>query len=89
MTDLINTYCGICGKGYYLCRSCKDKMNLEPWKIHTDTSEHYKIYQILHGLSCGVYTKNEAKCKLKKVDLSDMNDFRKDIKERIEDIIKK
>ena len=36
-------------------------MRLSPWKIHTDTAEHYKIYQIIHGLSTNAYSKAEAK----------------------------
>ena len=63
-----------------MCLSCKDMMNLNPWKKHTDTSEHYKIYQILHGYSTGVYNKEEAKSKLQKVDLSDFDSLRDNIK---------
>lgn len=61
---------------------------MNPWKVHTDTAEHYKVYQILHGLSTGVYTEDEAKIKFDKVDLSDLEDFRQHIKERIKNIIK-
>lgn len=80
MTEKNNATCSICGKGYYMCLSCKDMMNLNPWKKHTDTSEHYKIYQILHGYSTGVYNKEEAKSKLQKVDLSDFDSLRDNIK---------
>lgn len=62
-------------------------MELNPWKIHTDTSEHYKIYQIIHGYSVGLYTKDEAKTKLKTVDLSDLDDLRENIKNIINDIM--
>lgn len=87
MLEKNNTTCSICGKEYYLCISCKNTKTLSPWKIHTDTAEHYKVYQILHGVSTGVYTKQEAKDKLHNVDLSDLNEFRKDIKKRINDIL--
>ena len=80
MTEKNNAICSICGKGYYMCLSCKDMMNLNPWKKHTDTSEHYKIYQILHGYSTGVYNKEEAKSKLQNVDLSDFDSLRDNIK---------
>lgn len=83
-----NATCSICGNEYYMCLHCKEKMALHPWKIHTDTSEHYKIYQILHGYSTGVYTKEEAKEKFKNVDLSDIETFKNHIKEIIEDIVK-
>ena len=85
MAEKINSVCAICGKGYHLCHNCHKK--LEPWKNHTDTSEHYKIYQILHGYSTGVYTKSEAKSKLQTVDLSDLESFREHIKALIKTIL--
>lgn len=87
MAEKINATCAICGKGYHLCISCKDMISLTPWKKHTDTSEHYKIYQIIHGYSTKVYTKAEAKDKLKKVDLSDFDTLRDNIKVVITDIM--
>ena len=80
MAEKNNSVCAICGKGYYKCLSCRDLMALSPWKIHTDTSEHYKVYQILHGYSTGVFTKDEARLKLQMVDLSDLDSFREHIK---------
>jgi hypothetical protein len=62
---------------------------MNPWKIHTDTAEHYKVFQILHGLSTGVYTEDEARIKFDNVDLSDLESFRPHIKQRIKDILKK
>lgn len=82
-----NSVCSICGKGYYMCLSCKDSMALSPWKIHTDTSEHYKVYQILHGYSTGVFNKEEARLKLQMVDLSDLDSFREHIKSLIKNIL--
>lgn len=87
MAEKINATCAICGKGYHLCMSCKDMISLTPWKKHTDTSEHYKIYQIIHGYSTKVYTKAEAKAKLKNVDLSDFDTLRDNIKSVITDIM--
>ena len=87
MAENINATCAICGNGYHLCMSCKDMISLTPWKKHTDTSEHYKIYQIIHGYSTKVYTKAEAKAKLKKVDLSDFDTLRDNIKSVITDIM--
>lgn len=87
MAEDINATCSICGKGYHVCLSCKDAMTAAPWKIHTCTSEHFKIYQIIHGLSTGVYDKREAKAKLKNVDLSDLEDLRDNIKETIKKVM--
>lgn len=86
MAEEINATCAICGKGYHICLSCKDMMAATPWKKHTDTSEHYKIYQIIHGFSTGVYSKEEAKSKFEMVDLSDIDTLREDIKATINDI---
>ena len=88
MIENNNATCSICGKDYHKCISCNDEMVTSPWKKYTDTSEHYKIYQILHGFSTGVYDKDEAKSKLQMVDLSDMNSFRDSIKNTIKRIMK-
>ena len=63
-------------------------MKLSPWKIYTDTAEHFKIHQIIHGFSTGVYNKDEARIKLKNVDLSDKDSFKPNIKQIIDDILK-
>lgn len=87
MAENINANCMICGKGYYMCLSCKDMVRLRPWQLHTDTSEHYKIYQILHGHTTGVYSDKEAKEKLQLVDLSDVDTFRPEVKAAIHKIM--
>ena len=87
MAEKNNATCSICGKGYYMCLACKDAINLSPWRRHTDTSEHYKIYQILRGYNTRVYSKEEAKSKLQMVDLSDFDSLRDNIKDIINDIL--
>lgn len=88
MTNKNNATCRICGKPYHLCASCKDFNILYPWKLHTDTAEHYKIYQIIHGYSTGIYNKSEAKERLENVDLSDLKTLRENIQAIINEIIK-
>lgn len=88
MKEQNNAVCCICGNAYHLCMSCKDKMKLTPWKMYTDTAEHYKIHQIIHGFSTGVYTKDEIREKLKNVNLSDLETFRPHIKAIIKDALK-
>lgn len=88
MAEKNNATCSICGKDYHMCLSCKDSIQLAPWKVHTDTSEHYKVFQIIRGYSTGVYNKDEARTKFKNVNLSDLNDFRPNIKKIIKDILK-
>lgn len=87
MAEKNNAFCSICGRGYYMCKSCRDTVELNPWKLHTDTSEHFQIYQIIHGYSVGVYDKAEANAKLKNVDLSELASFRDNIKIVIKDIL--
>ncbi len=89
MSEQINAYCTICGNGYHMCLSCKDKMKMSPWKMYTDSAEHYKIHQIIHGLSTKVYTEDEVKSKLENVDLSDLETFKPNIKAIIQGILAK
>ena len=89
MSEQINAYCTICGNGYHMCLSCKDKMKMSPWKMYTDSAEHYKIHQIIYGLSTKVYTEDEALLKLKNVDLSDLETFKPNIKAIIKGILEK
>ena len=88
MAERNNATCDICGKGYYMCLSCKDAIALHPFKRFTDTSEHYKVFQVVRGLSTGVYTKEEAREKLKNIDLSDLESFRPHIKRIIKNVLK-
>lgn len=88
MAEKNNATCSICGNEYYVCLACRDSLKVNPWKVHTDTSEHYKVYQIIHGVSTGVYTKDEAKEKFKNINLEDLNTFRPHIKKIVKDILK-
>ncbi len=86
-SQYLNATCSICGKKYHMCASCKDLMALQPWKIHTDTAEHYKIYQVLLGYNTKVYDIAEAKAKLLNIDLSDKDTYATEIKEVINEIL--
>lgn len=88
MAEKNNAKCSICGNPYYRCVSCRDSMQLHPYKHFTDTAEHYKVFQIVRGVSTNVYTKDEAKIKLKNVDLRDLESYRPHIKQIIKDILK-
>lgn len=88
MAEKHNATCKICGKSYYACMSCADTMKLHPFKSFTDTAEHFKVFQVVRGLSTGVYTKDEAKEKFKNIDLKDIESFRPHIKDIIEDVLK-
>ena len=82
-----NAVCSICGKEYYACLSCHDSIKVNPWKVFTDTSEHYKVFQVVRGLSTKVYTKEEAKDKLKNINLEDLESYMPNIKKIIKDVL--
>jgi hypothetical protein len=63
-------------------------MSLQPWKMFTDTAEHYKVFQAVRGLSTGVYSNDEFKSKLKNIDLSDLENYREHIKVLIKNALK-
>lgn len=83
----INAYCAICGEGYHLCSSCKDNLKFRPWRTVTDTMEHYAIYLAVHGYTISK-NKQKAKAELKKCDLSGLDNFQKEIRDVINEIMK-
>ena len=87
MAEKNNAVCAICGQGYHKCLSCKSKMAATPWKTHCCCANHYKIYQILHGYTGGIYDDAEAKRMLNNVDLSDLNNLRQDKQSKIKRIL--
>ena len=88
MAEKNNAKCSICGDEYYVCLSCKEALSLNPWKRHTCTASHYQIFQIVRGFNTNVYTKDEAKTKLKNVNLDDIESLKPNIKKIIKDILK-
>lgn len=82
----INAYCSICGVGYHICKSCKEQQTFKPWRTVVDSIEHYKIYLVLHGYSL-TKDKEKAKSELQKCDLSDLENFKPNIKSVIKEIM--
>lgn len=81
-----NATCAICGKPYNMCYSCDKKNAQLVWKRFCDTPEHYKIYQLVHGYTTGLYTGAEANKKLANIDLPDLDELRPNIKEIVKKI---
>lgn len=88
MGEQNNATCSICGDPYHLCLSCKDSMKLHPWKIHCCSPDCYKTFQVVKGYNTGVYTKEEFKSKLKNIDLSNLENYKENIKVLIKDTLK-
>jgi hypothetical protein len=84
----LNAKCSICGKPYHVCHSCLEQKSFKPWRVITDTVEHYKIYLVIHDYTNKTITKNEAKIELEKCNLSNLETFVPEIKSVITDIIK-
>lgn len=87
MADKNNATCSICGSEYYACFSCKEAMNLHPWKLHCCSVGCYKAFQTVRGFSTGVYSKDEFKSKLKNLDLSNLDNYREHIKALIKNAL--
>ncbi len=88
MSEKNNATCNICGGGYHVCYSCKDSIQLHPWKMYCCSVDCYKTLQVVRGFSTGVYTKDEFKSKLKNLDLSNLENYREHIKVLIKDTLK-
>lgn len=88
MGEQNNATCSICGNPYHLCLSCKDSMKLHPWKTHCCSPDCYKTFQVVKGYNTGVYTKEEFKSKLKNIDLSNLENYKENIKVLIKDTLK-
>lgn len=80
-----NATCSICGKPYNMCNSCRHDSPII-WKKFCDTAEHYKIYQIVHGYTTGIYTDAEAAKRLGNVNLSDLDELKPNIRDIINNI---
>lgn len=87
MAEKYNANCSICGRPYHKCISCRDTMTLNPWKAFCCSSNHYKVHQVIRGFNNGIYTKDEAKNKLKNIDILDIENFKPHIKQIAENIL--
>jgi len=88
MSERYNHTCSICGNKYYYCRDCKEIQGFTPWRTITDTIEHYKIFLIIRDYVNKYISKDEAAKQLKKLDLSNVNSFLPEIKEKVNEILK-
>ena len=84
----INAYCSICGNGYHVCCTCAEQRIFKPWRSVADTIDHYKIYMAIHGYTIS-NNKEKAKDELEKCDLSDLENFRPEIRKVIKEILVK
>lgn len=81
-----NAVCAICGKPYRVCHTCQNIKSFLPWRTITDTLPHYIIYLAIYNYNL-TKDKVKAKAELSECDLTELNNFDKDVKKIIEEIM--
>ena len=82
MKDYNNAFCRICGSEYHRC-NCSSE---ESWRKVTDTAEHYQIFCIVRDYVNEIINADKANSLLGKLDLTDSESFRPNIKEVLAEI---
>ena len=82
-----NRICLTCGKAYEYCGSCPSSANLPVWKNLFDTENCKIVFETASDYAQKVITKESAKDKLSKCDLSNTNVFKEKIKRLVDEII--
>lgn len=82
----INAWCKICGRGYHVCNSCLEQKTIKPWRTITDSAEHFLIYTAIHGYTVSK-DKEKAKEELRDCNLSDLENFKPEVKTVIKEIM--
>ena len=88
MSNKINHWCVVCGKGYHACDSCNEIKSITPWRSLTDTVEHFKLFTVLKDYNNKMISKTEARNLLSNIDLSDKDSFKDSAKNVLDDILK-
>lgn len=82
MGKYINAHCRICDEGYHRC-NCQSEGN---WRKVTCSAEHYQIFCVIRDYVNEVIDANKADSLLSKMDLSEKDSFRENVKEVLADI---
>lgn len=82
-----NRICLTCSKTYEYCGSCPSSLNLPVWKNLFDTENCKIIFETASDYAQKVITKELAKEKLSKCDLSCTNNLKEQIKELVTEIV--
>ena len=77
-----NRICLTCGKAYEYCGSCPSSLNLPVWKNLFDTENCKTVFATVSDYAQKVITKESAKEKLSKCDLS------VEFKEKVDGLVK-
>lgn len=82
MGEYNNSFCRICGTPYHRC-NCKSE---DSWRKVTDTAEHYQIFCVVRDYVNGIIDANKANKLLEKMDLSNKDTFRENVKNVLNEI---
>ena len=88
MKDL-DSACGICGKSYKVCKTCRDTKMWYSWRTVCDTPEHYAIFLVLNAYTNKEITKDDAKARLEKMNLEGYESFIPGVVAEINEILGK
>lgn len=72
---MAENWCRVCGNKYKVCSSCENVRKRTPWRVITDTAQHYQVWLAVNQYQSGLITKQEAQEVLKRSGVS-----KKDIK---------
>ncbi len=79
--------CVICGEHYSYCPNCVDYNNQPRWRFLFHDKNCHDIYGVLNDYGASVITKDQARAKLRTLDLTNLNAFRKDFRDQINEIM--
>lgn len=79
--------CVICGMHYSYCPNCVDYNSQPRWRFLFHDKNCHDIYNVLNDYGASVITKEQARAKLKALDLTNLNSFRKDFRDQIKEIM--
>lgn len=79
--------CVICGTHYSYCPNCVDYKNQPRWKFLFHDKNCHDIFAVLNDYGAKAITKEQAAARLRKLDLSKKQSFRKDFIDQINSIM--
>ena len=85
-----NHACLICGEEYYACDSCLEVKSFTPWRVITDTQQHYQIYFTIKSYQEKLINKAEAREELTNIGVTaeEAQSYKEGVKNLVLDILK-
>lgn len=78
--------CTICGKQYEYCPRCKQYENMPTWYLIYDSENCKHLYETVNKFAFNHITKEEAIEELKDIDMTNKNEYPKDIQTVLDQI---